>query len=1106
MKKTQKITPFRGNVIMMILVLLLLSGQIHGQFYYGLQQNFDRSRVSFTDFFWTYYQFDDFNTYFYLNGQELAAYTSQSALNLIPEISRKLDSSPQDKIQFIIFNRLTDKHQSNIGLADENQVSSNTGGTTQVVENKVFLYFEGNYTLFDKQIREGITRVLLNQSLYGGSVVQQVSASTSTRLPMWFIEGLISYIAEPWSTTRDNDLREAFLSGRFKRFNSLQGADAVLAGHSMWKFIADKFGAAILPNIIYLTRLGKSIDQGLNYTIGISLKTLLNEWKTHYLNIYNSYQSHQLDAAQSLKIKNSKDFVYSGLRISPTGNHAAYVWNKHGRYKAVIHDLKSSKKKIVLRGGFRFDELIERSFPLMAWHPGGELLAIITEDKGLINLFLYNLRDKDMVHQYIYNFDKILDFSYANDGQRFVMSAVQQGQTNIYVYHIPSNSFEEISRGPYDDLQPRFIRNSGRIIFSSNRPMDSLNTKIRFSELPVLHNFNLFEYEYGSKKTTLRRITSEPYANVVNPVEYTDGYLAYLSDKNGIYNRYLASFDSAIAYIDTATHYRYFTHTLPITNYPRNIAGHDVQKNIGVLGEIVQHNKKHFLRLHSLMPARDITPLALQPTAYISGLHPGEPDQSGVQTTSSQLQPSDKRKRFRSVKQDETHATILPQPAPESQQIDTIPADIRRMATLDFTAFEKEVPEEKFRLPKRRNFNVEYYINHLKSQVDFSFLNATYQPFTGGQSPLYLNPGMNAFLSVTLTDLLEDYEITGGVRLNTNLVDNEYVFSFSNNKKRLNKQLVFHRQGISETERYIRHRVHELHYILTWPFTRALSLKGSLIYKHDNSSPMAIDQSSLAAENTLRLWAGLKGELIYNNTRNLGINLLSGMRWKLFGEYYQAINEKESEELTLGLDFKENMVVLGIDIRHYLPVHRNIIWANRFAASTSLGNNLLIYYLGGIDNWLIPKFNRDMAIDPSKNYTYQTIATNMRGFSQNIRNGNSFLVVNSELRIPVFSYLLNRPIRSQFINNFQLIGFVDAGTAWTGLHPYAPENHLFRKRFSQGPISGWIEMQKEPFVAGFGTGVRTSLLGYFVRADVAWGLDDGKFQKRTFFLSIGLDF
>ncbi|MEZ5146180.1 MAG: hypothetical protein R2759_03560 [Bacteroidales bacterium] len=70
-----------------------------------------------------------------------------------------------------------------------------------------------------------------------------------------------------------------------------------------------------------------------------------------------------------------------------------------------------------------------------------------------------------------------------------------------------------------------------------------------------------------------RRVTETPLANCneIRPMQYENGYITYSSDQNGIYNRYLGWFDSAISYIDTTTHYRYFTNSYPISNYNRNI-------------------------------------------------------------------------------------------------------------------------------------------------------------------------------------------------------------------------------------------------------------------------------------------------------------------------------------------------------------------------------------------------------------------------------------------------------------------------------------------------------------------------------------------------------
>lgn len=1084
------------------LAFALFPLNVPAQFYYGSQQNFGRSRVSFSDFLWTYYRFEDFDTYFYLNGEHLAAYTAFIAQKEIPQIAGMLETSLQDKLQFVIFNRLSDVRQSNIGLQNEVQYNYNTGGITHIVGRRIFLYFEGNYSDFDRQIRAGIAYVLLEQALYGGSVGSQITASATQRLPEWYLNGLVSYIAEPWSVETDNIVRNAFLTERYKRFNHLQGEDAMYAGHSIWKYIAGKYGESVLSNLVYMTRLGRSLDNSLVYILGISFKTLLKEWENHYSALYEPYNKSLPAAEQTIRLKNRKGEVYQNLRLSPDGRHVSYVSNQIGRYKVIIHDLITNKSRVVLRGGHRLEEVTDYSYPLLAWNPGGELLAMITEDKGLVNLFFYNLSEKDKTRQYMFNFDKVLDFSYSNDGFHFVLSGVQKGRTNIYRYHIPSNSFEQITDGTYDNFSPVFVNSSEQIIFSSNRPADSLSTRtaMKFQSSP--DKFSLFLYDYGKRGKNLRNVIHHPLSNQTNAAGYTKGHFSYLSDENGLVNRYIGRFDSAIAYVDTITHYRYFVENRAVTDYPGNIVSYDVNQRSSRLGEIVYHQGKYFLRTESLKDPRGLAPANPQPTPYITELMLSR----GIAINEDGLveKPEIKRqKRFRNVISGETSRGNRIQQESEISHAtpgDSVPSAIIPRKLESFIGGE----EEAFVIPKRLNYNVEYFIDKMVNQVDFNYLAATYQPFAGGRSPLFLSPGLNAFFSVSLTDLLEDYRIVGGVRLNSNFVNNEYVLSFSNYKNRLNKDYVFYRQSLDEyreslviRNRYfiVRHRIHEFHYILTWPFNRVFSVKGSLIYKHDKAVHLATDQLSLQQDDRTRNWGGLKAEFIYDDSRSLGTNLYQGTRAKLFGEYYQGITQD-----------KNNMVVLGIDIRHYLPVHRNFIWANRFAASTSFGNNLLIYYLGGVDNWITPKFNQDMSIDNTKNYAYQTLATNLRGFTQNIRNGNSFFVLNTELRLPVFRYFLNRPIRSQFLNDFQLVGFADAGTAWTGLHPLAAENHLFRKFFQQGPISGYIEMQKEPIVAGIGAGARTTILGYFVRGDVAWGFEDRKLNKPVFYISFGTDF
>jgi len=280
-----------------------------------------------------------------------------------------------------------------------------------------------------------------------------------------------------------------------------------------------------------------------------------------------------------------------------------------------------------------------------------------------------------------------------------------------------------------------------------------------------------------------------------------------------------------------------------------------------------------------------------------------------------------------------------------------------------------------------------------------------------------------------------------------------------------------------------------------------LALKGTVSYRNDRYIPLSTDLPTLNGESLIRHWAGLKAELVYDNTRYRGVNLYHGTRFKAFGEYYRDIQLKKSD-----------MFVLGIDFRHYLHIHRDLIWANRFAASTSFGPTKLLYYLGGVDNWLsflftdVPVFDQTIPVDQTANYGFQAVATNMRGFSQNIRNGNNFALINSEIRWPVARYFAGHPLKSKILNNFQLIAFGDIGTAWSGNSPWTSKNAWDREEFENGPVKVILDTNRDPVVGGFGFGLRTLVFGYFVRADWAWGVENSNIMPRLFYLSFSLDF
>ncbi len=1100
-KQLINIIPVKNSIITWVFVII--TNVVFGQFYNGSNMTFGKNRVQFNDFLWTYYKFNDFDTYFYLNGKELAQFAARYAVKEIPLMEDKIENGLDKRIQFIVFNNLTDLKQSNIGLMTH--TSYNTGGITHIIGSKVFLYFDGNHVNFEKQIRAGIAEVMFNQMMFGGTVGKQVKASTFSSIPRWYRIGIISYLSDEWNVDFDNRVRDGILTGRYKKVNNLSDEDAVYAGHSLWRFIAMKYGRAAVTNIIHMTGVSNSIDKGFLYVIGVPFKTLLKEWRSFYTQEYEQFISNENNPDDLLDIKFKKDRVYGQPNPSPYGKYLAYTTNEAGKYKVYLYDYLKGKKRKIFQKGVSINTKTDYSYPILAWHPTGKILAIMIESKGMPWIYFYDTESRHFTKQIIYEVQKITDMAYSDNGRYLVVSAVKQGQSDVFIFNIAASSFQRITDDIYTELNPRFINNSTQIVFSSNRENDTLGKEPEIID-EVPSDFNLFVYDYAHRNPVLKRLTDTPLANETRPEYAAFNTITYLSDANGIQNAYMAVIDSTVSSVDTTIHYRYFVNSKPLTNYSRNMTDYHADYRSGKSAFVYFDNNIYKIYTSPIPDFNKLPDLQLNDTRFMAGLKKEYKKQTAKQkqaevkndtVRSGQAQvekplKKTKMKRFEIVYQDSKGKEYIGLPASMKKK--------RRTGKTGYPVYVQTTgepgEENNFIIPKRLNYRVEYFLNDLTTQIDFNYLNYSYQNFTGG-GPIYLNAGFNVLTQIGLTDLMEDHRLVGGVRLNFSLINNEYFFSYADLKKRLDKEIVFHRNTLEGSTGYslVRVHTHELFYILKWPFNEALSLRGTAFYRNDMYVTLATDQISLETPTRYNNWGGFIASLVFDNTRDLGLNLYSGTRWKIFAEYHQLIN-----------DLKRNLIVLGFDFRYYMKIHRNFIWANRVAGSTSLGKDNLIYYMGGVDNWLFPKFNNVTPIDYSKNYVYQTLGTPMRGFNQNIRNGNSFMLINSELRFPVFQYFSKTPLSSGFLRNFQLVAFGDIGTAWNGPSPYSKANSLYTRYISSGPMLISVEVQKEPVVGGFGFGARIHLLGYFLRGDVSWGVEDYKIRKPVYYLSLSLDF
>lgn len=1087
---------------------------------------FGKNRVQYQKFNWKYYQTENFNTYFSQDGLGLGKYVAQIAETELPSIEEFVEYGLQRRINIVVYNNFDEMQQSNIGLGIDWQ---NSGGLTKLVNNKMLVYFDGNHENLRRQIRQGLAKVLVDNVLFGDDLGEFAANQALLDLPQWLVDGYIQYVAENWSPTLDDDLRGVILGGKYTNFYQFAFDKPLLAGHSFWKYVADKYGKNKVTYFLYLSRIYRNLNNASKKITKKKFKEVLTDFMVETPQQYfkdirgrRNAPKGQLGVSETI---GKKDFMRFNANPNPRSFTYVVVEFKKGIYSVVLNE-NFVNRKVLLRYGTRSREDEKNpNYPIIAWDGKGTRIAVLYSQEGKIKLFIYDAVNRVKINkQELPMFNQVQDIKYMLDANTLLMSAVRSGQTDIYVYKLDNQSFEQITNDVYDDLDPAFVAfpNKTGIIYSSNRP--SAEAGSNDDSLPGRH-YNIFLVDNWNKSEfkQISKLTDVKFGNARFPSQYNTSHFTFVSDENGINNRYAGFFQTERAGLDTlifigdevlrnpplaevdsllkewnktdidSVGYVSITndssYIFPLTNYQSSLLETRTAGDNQQVSEVVKlGDVKLLYRLRVDENALRRRNLNARPTEYMKQVI----DQSRrSRNRPSRLQETPEEEK---PKQQDFFQSEFGQEKTDTTQLGRV---------VETTEIKKETVLEKARLYEYRppKFFTDYAVTGFNNSV---LTINKFQPYGGGAGPIYLSNGndFNGMIRLGTSDLMEDVKFTGGIRIASNLRDNDVLFEFYNLRKRLDWGVTYFRSSnqvqFSNTP-YIGKEFSNYYLArLRYPLDRVRSFRASLGPRFDRLVITSRDRFSLEMEDIKTTYGQVSMEYVYDNTLNPATNIWHGLRYKVFVDWFTQLNK------VVNTDGKF-LFNAGFDARHYQPLYRNLIWAMRAAGDFSFGDQKVIYYLGGVDNWFSPKFYDENR--PTDNYAYQSLAVNVRGFKQNIANGNNAIVINSEIRLPVFPTFLNKPINNAFLRNFQLVQFFDLGTAWAGdLKAIRRPQVIYSTNDPNAPTVRLRAGGLGPLAGGYGFGARSTLLGYFIRVDAAWEMNGFFLGKPMWYFAMGFDF
>jgi hypothetical protein len=1118
---------------------------------------YGRNRVQHKKFKWQCYQTKNFNIYFtektkYLvpgnnngvtdevrsdNGLAIGKYVAQVAEKDLPEIENFAETGLQRRANIIVYNNYEDYRSTNIGQGID---WLTPGGVTKLVNNKVAIYFNSDHNNLRRQVREAIARILVDNQLFGDDLGEIAGNQALLDLPVWLTDGYVNFIAENWSTDLDDQLKSALLAGTYKNFYHFAFEKPKLAGHAFWHFLADNYKKENVPYFLYLTRVYKNLNQASEKICKKKFKKLLQEFMEKESDLYYQDLKKRRNTPRgrlfTMEDITKKDYYKFQANPAKRSQDYAVVEYKKGVYRIYLYE-NWFEKKLLLRFGAKTNyKEYNSQYPLLAWDPKGTRLAVMYSQEGKVKLFIFDAVKRTKIEKTEFPaFDQVQDMQYMLNYNTLLFSAVKNGQSDVYVYYLDKGKLEQITNDVYDDLDPSYVtfpQKTG-IIYSSNRPSpeslsnDTILPNGRYN-VYIVDDWNKSEFK------RLSRLTDLKFGDARFPTQYNVNHFTFIADEQGVANRYAGFFNATAAGLDTLVYIgdevlhnpvpreadsllraynkskpdsiSFFrvtddsSYVFPITNYESSVLESRISGDVDQVSET--RREGDFKLLYKLkvdddkLKKRNVN---VRPTEYMKKVMLQDKIARGEATLYKAGQDTTKK--------------------PEDIFQTGFDNDTTQVAgTIIDNGDPTEPPyalSKAKRFPYQLKFSADYFVSGFNNAV----LINKFQPYKGGIGPVQLSGGtpLDGMLRVGTSDLMEDIKFSGGYRLATDFEDNDWLFQFHYLKKRVDWGLTYYRTTQKDyypSPPYLVNKLYSNLYqgYISYPFDEIKAIKANIGYRNDRIVTKAyyyedpfLDSISLTIPDTTSKYMLGRIEFVYDNTLNPAQNIWKGLRYKIYMDVNSNISKNVDGKFTYNL---------GFDGRHYLPLYRHITWATRAAADFSWGTQKLIYYLGGIDNWLILNGagNPDKYFITSnrpandQTYAFQSLAVNMRGFKQNVANGNNAMVINSEIRVPIISTFFSRPINNAFLRNFQVVQFLDLGTAWNGKYNklkrpttnYSEDGNPLTVKIKLGGIG--------PFVGGYGFGVRSVLLGYFLRFDAAWQMNAFFRGKPQYYFGIGLDF
>ena len=1100
------------------------------------RETFGKNRIQYKEFGWKYLSSENFDVYYYEDRRKVAGEAIQYLEAEFDRITDLIGWPPYLKTKVFLYNSITDLQQSNIGL---NHTQFNVGGETEFIKPYVEIAHPGTLSEFKEELIYKVSDLMVNEMMFGGSLKDMFQNAVLLNIPDWFISGASLYVARGWNMEMDDYVRQLVRSKKVNKALKQTGKESQLVGQSIWNFIVEKYGKSSISNILNYTRVIRNEQKSILITLGIPFRQLLSDWQQYYSQIEKRVGESYVAPPDSNRFSppHRKATVYTTVKISPDGKKVAYAENYRGKFTVKVKSLENGKETIILNGGNKvIKQAVDYRVPLLSW-ADANTLGVIGIKNGRYIFWLYDLNSRSKLPRQLDRFSNIRSFDFSSNGRLAVVSADQMGQNDLFLVSSRRDRTQRLTNDAFDDLDPSFIPNTNSIVFSSNRTTDTVLTNKSQGLQQITSNYNLFTYNLDTTTNVVVRLTNT-LSKDFYPHALDENTFFYLSDQRGIVN--LFKFDRTKGIYTQ------------ITNFNSSIKDYDLDFSNHTFALVMAKNLQEdiFISNNFNLDRQIFTPTTrrkeVQQAKAITERRKKEANNKVMSI--KQLINSRMREKNDTARVAPVEKSLNPTPVASADtaktskmngEVDTDdytfdeqPTAVTKEPEIPVKKDEKTVNTEDYSFAeeaiKEKQPSETFLTRYMKARQNSRILGPfPYEPkFTSENliTNFVIDPlrSYSIRLETQMNDILENYRFFGGLQTafdwksgdvyaEVQYLKHRIDFSF-----RLDRKVIFWNQpdlpaGVARYLQKYSYQKIEFGASLPISVRTRVTLKpfAGFTQMVDRGTEDVLNPSNLPSflPTKTQYYTGYKAEVVFDNSLTTGMNIIEGTRGKLNFIQYAGVNGKA------------NFSQISLDLRHYQKIYKEIVFAVRGYAGSFFGNSPKKYALGGMDNWFGNRINYSGLGNPlasvskayNNNLLFTEFVTTLRGFDYATLYGTNVMMGNVELRVPLIRALTSGPITSNFFRNMQFTAFYDVGTSWSGTLPFN-NNNVARSRIvpedqsTKPPFRIELNEYLNPWIYSYGFGFRTMMLGYYMKLDLAWPVENYKVQDLRTYVTLGFDF